>query len=231
MTHHGTESSQLASLRIQTKGYRLIVAIPTDQAIGHLTMSVQADAPGLKLNSLSAFLTKMQPQDVAEFLKHRPGSIFHALVPPSTVSYIPPAWLVCEKVVNYKCVFGIRAAFVPLQGAVEHVKHISELVKVTENTNKDAKDLIVMKQALLLLQESIDGAGRMLLDGDAPDRAGDSAEVAGEKDAARGASFPEAASDVPVLGGSVTPIAPPSSPPSASEGEHAVIPEVNLDDL
>ena len=109
MVYYGMAVNQVASLCVQDKGRRLVFMLPFSNVVAHM-QNTGALTPQLhvELQCLAA----MQPQDVAQYSRNFPNSLVHALAPPSAILYLLAGWILCEKVVNYQCVFGIRASVV-----------------------------------------------------------------------------------------------------------------------
>ena len=98
-----------------------------------------------QLQDVLQFLTTMQPQDVAQYSRNCPNSLVHALVPPNSSLYFHVGWILWEKVVNYQCVFGIRASVACVEKKGFLLNDLANCLELTKNTNPNAKDIPFMQ--------------------------------------------------------------------------------------
>ena len=94
----------------------------------------------------------MQAQDAADFLQFAPGAIHHAVVPPNSVSYVPPAWVLCEKVVNHRCAFGFRANL--LVSNARAIGNMNLLRVCGQDSGANPEELAAMQQCLDAMKQN-----------------------------------------------------------------------------
>ena len=107
----GTEMHQMASLRLQTSGCRSVICCSSVDLLSYL--QIVLDKSDVTLADVGKFLEGMQAAECAEFLKRKPGSLCKATVTEGMAMYLPCGWLLFDKTLNMKCVFGIRMSFLP----------------------------------------------------------------------------------------------------------------------
>ena len=134
--HKGSEVMQLASLRYQTGGCRVVVCGPAHDIACYLQALEKGS--GCKgqvcLKDMGQLLESMVAPEAAELLKRRPKSLYRAVIPFDVVMFIPAGWIVCEKSLNMKCVFGVRASFIPKGGQSEDLANLCAMLRMMQST-------------------------------------------------------------------------------------------------
>ena len=155
MVYHGLEVSQLASVRYTTVGHRLVVAFPFDKVAAYLKAETGAEP---RLKAVLDFMEKAQPATIAQYLKFAPGELYHSLIPKDTLFFLPAGFLLCEKVVNYKCTFGIRVSLITQCEQPNNC--VKEIVKLLKNSTVDPDNEDVKKMTAVLAKIDADAASR-----------------------------------------------------------------------
>ena len=114
--HSGCDPRQLASVKFQRQGERLVCAIPFKALLDHLTGTQALERTSY--SSMREWLeTNMSEKVVKEF--HDAGvPLFHATIEPRTMLFMPPGFFLCECTGN-AANFGVRLSLNVAAGA-EH---------------------------------------------------------------------------------------------------------------
>ncbi|CAE7215561.1 unnamed protein product [Symbiodinium natans] len=111
MTACGLDVLQLPSLRVQVQGHRWVFMMPLEAVVSYVKTTKKGERVAYK--DVQDFLNALQPSTVAAYLTMFPDGLCHALIHKDTIAYVPPAWVLAEKVVNMKCAFGLRVLWSP----------------------------------------------------------------------------------------------------------------------
>ncbi|CAE7909469.1 unnamed protein product [Symbiodinium microadriaticum] len=111
MQQHGLETLQLPSLRWQVQGHRHVIMMPLEAVVSYLKSCRKGERVHHK--DVVEFVSAAQPSSLASFLSFHPDALCHALLGQNSVAYLPPGWILAEKVVNAKCVYGVRMLWIP----------------------------------------------------------------------------------------------------------------------
>ncbi|CAE7220555.1 unnamed protein product [Symbiodinium necroappetens] len=111
MQQHGLETLQLPSLRWQVQGHRHVIMMPLEAVVSYLKSCRKGERVHHK--DVVQFVSTAQPSSLASFLSFHPDALCHALLGQNSVAYLPPGWILAEKVVNAKCVYGVRMLWIP----------------------------------------------------------------------------------------------------------------------
>ena len=96
---HGLQrAGQLAvpSLRMQTNGHRHVDMLPVEKLSLYIQSCQKGQRPSYK--DLLSFVSSVQPQTLASYLSMFPNEIQHGILSKHTLAYVPPGWLLMEKV-------------------------------------------------------------------------------------------------------------------------------------
>lgn len=96
MVSSGLDNLQLPSLRMQTNGHRHVVMLPVEKLSLYIQSCQKGQRPSYK--DLLSFVSSVQPQTLASYLSMFPNEIQHGILSKHTLAYVPPGWLLMEKV-------------------------------------------------------------------------------------------------------------------------------------
>ena len=152
MVNVGCDVQQLASLRLQTQGYRQFIAIAASPLINFLKDKHKDSEGGVKLPMIATFVYQMSAADAAELITKMPkGSLQHCMMPPQTLAYLPPAWIMCEKVLNHKCCFVLRASL--LTASEPSIVNLTALEECGRCSEASEADLAIMTTCLEIMRK------------------------------------------------------------------------------
>ncbi|CAK0848118.1 unnamed protein product [Prorocentrum cordatum] len=112
LRNSGTETHSLGSLRLQLAGRRLVIAARVEDVVGF----VQEEAEPVIRKPTSTDLSnifKYADQKIVDALRGRGARLFHTIVEPSSVLYMPVGFWVIEKPIGLEDNFGIRCSCLP----------------------------------------------------------------------------------------------------------------------
>jgi len=110
MLSYGMETMQLACLKLQTQGFRQVVLFPLNTVRLYLE-SLQSTL--VSMGGILDFVMRLQPSAAAALIHAcGPNVVHHVFLNKNTCLYVPVGWIICEKVLNHSCAFGLRVSFV-----------------------------------------------------------------------------------------------------------------------
>ena len=112
--NHGTMPAEVACIKYLVTGQSMMVAMPASRLRSFFSGKNET-AGGTKLADVKRFLQNLQPAEVIALMNRcstpdRP-TIRYGVVSETNLCYVPPGWVVCEKVLNQRVSIGVRVSF------------------------------------------------------------------------------------------------------------------------
>ena len=151
MLSYGMETMQLACLKLQTQGFRQVVLFPLNTV--RLYLESLHSTP-VSMGGILDFVMKLQPSAAAALIHAcGPNVVQHVFLNRNTCLYVPAGWIICEKVLNHNCAFGLRVSFVIAAARdsqqVDNLKACCEMLRMAK---KDEKEIERMQAVIDSLQ-------------------------------------------------------------------------------
>ena len=65
----------------------------------------------INMSVLRDWIEKVQPKEIGTYVQGEasgcPGKVWHGILGPGSLCFVPPGWMVCERIVNLKETYGI----------------------------------------------------------------------------------------------------------------------------
>ena len=133
----GSMPAEMACVKYIVTGQSMIVMMLAQKL--KLFVGRNDTSGGGKLSDVKTFLQNLQPAEVIAFMNSSHSSglppIQFGVLSEKSLCYVPPGWVVCEKVLNQRVNIGVRLSFLPqnnneqaMQRFKDNLRAIQELV-------------------------------------------------------------------------------------------------------